>query len=168
MIRILVLANDSLLGDMIVSMLSHEIDIDVVRMKYRELGQGDRYSVVIFIDEGESESESIKVTDLLREDLTLLLIKLSLKSRNIFVYESYQLNNPRIARVIDLVRDFGETNLKKKVEEALTISLLPEMTVAHRFESMTARLLTTIDSLLSPRPDSLPNSFSGTVRRSNK
>jgi len=62
------------------------------------------------------ENETIKVTDLFREEISLLVIKLSLKSRNIFVYESYQLNNPRIERVIHLVRDFGRANLKKKAD----------------------------------------------------
>jgi hypothetical protein len=37
------------------------------------------------------------------------------------VIQSYQLNNPEIERVIDLVRDFGKTNLKKKVEDSLNI-----------------------------------------------
>jgi hypothetical protein len=130
MIRILVLANDSLLADMIVSTLSQEIDVGVVRMTHRELGKGDRYSVVIIVDEGEAESESIETTDLFRDDITLLVIRLSLKSRNIFVYESYQLNNPRIERVIDLVRDFGRANLKKKVEEDVNISALQRMAMA--------------------------------------
>ena len=114
MLRVLVMANDSLLGAGIASLLAEEIDLDVVHLTRRELGKGDRYSVVIIVEEGESESDSISVTDLFRDDVTLLLIKLSLKSRNIYVYESYQLNNPGIERVLSLVRDFGKTNLKKK------------------------------------------------------
>jgi hypothetical protein len=35
------------------------------------------------------------------------------------VIESYQLNNPGIERVIDLVRAFGKTNRKKKVEASV-------------------------------------------------
>jgi hypothetical protein len=116
MIRVLVMANDSLLADAIASMLAKEIDLDVTRVTRRELGKGERYSVVIFVDEGEPEDESIKLMDLFRDDITLLLIRLSLKSRNIYVYESYQLNNPGIERVIDLVRQFGRANLKKKVD----------------------------------------------------
>jgi hypothetical protein len=116
MIRVLVMANDSVLADSIASILSEEIDLDIVRLTHRELGKGDRYSVVIIVDEDELENETIKVTDLFREEISLLVIKLSLKSRNIFVYESYQLNNPRIERVIHLVRDFGRANLKKKAD----------------------------------------------------
>jgi hypothetical protein len=116
MIRVLVMANDSLLADSIATTLAKEIDLDVIRVTRRELGKGDRHSVVILVDEEGTENETINVTDLFREGITLLLIKLSLKSRNIFVLESYQLNNPGIERVVDLVRDFGRTNLKKKAE----------------------------------------------------
>ena len=121
MIRVLVMANDSLLADSIASTLAAEIDLDVVRLTRRELGTGDRYSVVIIVDEEEAEHETIKVSDLFRANVTLLLIKLSLKSRNIFVYESYQLNNPGIERVTELVRNFGKTNLKKKVEQSVNV-----------------------------------------------
>jgi hypothetical protein len=109
MIRVLVMANDSLLADAIASTLAEEINLDVVRVTRRELGKGDRHSVVIVVDEGDSESEFIKATDLFRDQITLLVIKLSLKSRNIHVFESYQLNNPRIDRVLDLVRDSAGT-----------------------------------------------------------
>jgi hypothetical protein len=116
MIHVLVMANDSVLAAGIVSMLAEEIDLDVVRLTRSELGKGDRYSVVIIVDEGEAEAQSIPFHDLFRENVTMLVIWLSLESRNIYVYESYQLNNPGIDRVIDLVRDFGEANLKKKAE----------------------------------------------------
>ena len=124
MLNVLVLANDSLLADIIVSILSKEIDLDVVRMTRQELGQGNRYSVVILVDEEESESEPFKFTDLFRDDLTLLLIRVSLKSRNIYVYESYQINNPSMERVVDLVRDFGRANLKKKSKEDVNKTVL--------------------------------------------
>jgi len=130
MIRVLVMANDSLLADAIASMLAEEIDLDVIRVTRRELGKGDRHSVVILVDEGESETESIKAIDLVRDEITLLVIKLSLKSRKIHVFESYQLNNPGIERVISLVREFGRANLKKKVEENVNINPLGKTTVA--------------------------------------
>jgi hypothetical protein len=110
------MANDSVLAAGIVSMLAEEIDLDVVRLTRSELGKGDRYSVVIIVDEEESETQAIPFNDLFRENVTMLVIRLSLQSRNIYIYESYQLNNPGIERVIDLVRDFGKANLKKKAE----------------------------------------------------
>jgi hypothetical protein len=127
MIHVLVLANDSVLADIIVSTLSNEIDLDVVRMRYQELKRGDQYSVVILVDEEESESDPLQFTDLFHHGITLLLIRVSLKSRNIFVYESYQINNPTIEWVIELVRDFSQANLKKKVEEHGKVSALRKM-----------------------------------------
>ena len=124
MIHVLVLANDSVLADIIVSTLSKEIEIDVARMRYQELKRGDQYSVVILVDEEEPESEPFWFNDLFRDGITLLLIRVSLKSRNIFVYESYQINNPSMERVVELVRDFSQVNLKKKVEEVVKASAL--------------------------------------------
>jgi hypothetical protein len=118
MIRVLLMANDSLLAAAIASTLTAEIDLDVVRLTRRALGKGDRYSVVIIVDEGD-DSESLKIADLFRQEVTLLVIIVSLKDRNIHVFESYQLHNPGIERVIDLVRDFGRANLKKKPEGIL-------------------------------------------------
>jgi hypothetical protein len=123
------MANDSLMADAIASTLAEEIDLDVVRVTRRELGKGDRHSVVIVVDEGEVEDESIKAINLFRDEITLLLIKLSLKSRNIHVFESYQLNNPEMERVIDLVRDFGRANLKKKVYEVVNHNAGPKNTL---------------------------------------
>jgi hypothetical protein len=128
MIRVLVMANDSVVADSIASTLAAEIDLDVVRMTRRELGQGDHFSVVILVDEEEEENESIQFSDLLRDDVTLLLIRLSLKSRNIFVYESYQINNPTLERLIHLVKYFGRANLKKKVYEKVNYHARPKNT----------------------------------------
>jgi hypothetical protein len=111
------MANDSLLADGIAGLLASETDLDVVRLTRGKLGKGDRYSVVIVVDENDADSEAVNIADFIREGVTLLLIKMSLESRNIFIYESYQLNNPTVERVMELVREFGKANLKKKVEE---------------------------------------------------
>ena len=117
MIRVVVMANDSLLADGIARLLASETDLDVVRLTHGKLGKGDRYSVVIVVDENDADSEAVNIADFIREGVTLLLIKMSLESRNIFIYESYQFNNPTVERVMELVREFGKANLKKKVEE---------------------------------------------------
>jgi hypothetical protein len=114
------MANDSLLADGIAGLLAAETDLDVVRLTRGKLGKGERYSVVIVVDENDPNSEAVSVADFIREDVTFLLIKMSLESRNIFVYESYQLNNPTVERVLELVRNFGRNNLKKKVEEEMS------------------------------------------------
>src|SRR5919109_742994 len=83
MIQVLVLANDSVLADIIVSTLSKEIDMNVVRMTGQQLRQGDRYSVVILVEDEEPESEPVQFLDLFRNGITLLLIRVSLESRDI-------------------------------------------------------------------------------------
>ena len=120
MIRVLVMANNLPLANSIVSILEEEIDLEAARVTRRELGKGQPYSMVIVVDEGESENESIKAVDLLRDEITLLVIKVSLESQNIHIYESYQLNKPSIERVINLVRGFSRAYLTKKNEEAMT------------------------------------------------
>lgn len=116
MIRVLLMANDSILADAVAALLTEEIDLDVVRLTRQELGKGDRYSVVIVVDDEEADVTPLNITDIFRNEITFLVIMLSLKHRNMYVYESYQLNNPGIERVIDLVREFGRSNLKKKLE----------------------------------------------------
>jgi hypothetical protein len=155
MIRVLVMANDSLLADGIMALLAAETDLDVVRLTRRQLGKGERYSVVIIVDENDPDSEAVNVADFIREDVTLLLIKMSLESRNIFVYESYQLNNPTVERMIDLVRNFGRANLKKKAEENASIWLW------RKAMSLRCR---TLNPVYYPEPAKVPNSFTGTVR----
>jgi hypothetical protein len=119
MIHVLVMANDSVLADIIVSTLAKEIDVEVVRMTFQEVIRGDEYSVVILVDEDESVSEPFRFMDLFHDGIPLLLIKVSIKSRNIFVYENYEINNPSMERVVKLVRDFGKAKLKKKVEDLI-------------------------------------------------
>ena len=117
MIRVLMIANDSLLADGIGSLLAHEIDLDVVQVTPQELVTGDDQSILIVIDEGQPENESINVVDLFRDRPNLLVIMLSLKSRDIHIYECYQLDNPEIEKVIHIIREFSRMNLKKNPED---------------------------------------------------
>lgn len=117
MISVLVLANESLFADAIVAVLSQEIDLDVVRKTHHELGKGGHYSVVILIEEEEIESESLRLKDLIRENVTLILIKVSLESRNVHVFESYQLLNPEMDQVLNLLKTFSRRYLKNQSDE---------------------------------------------------
>jgi len=117
MIRILVMANESLLADYIASTLSQEIDLYVILVTRDELGLRKDYSVVIVVDDGLVENESIKLQEVIRDDIALLLVRVSLKNRIVYIDESYQLINPGMAQVVDLVRNFNTKNLKKKSEE---------------------------------------------------
>jgi hypothetical protein len=119
MIRVLMMANDSLLAEGIGSLLAQEIDLDVVRLTRHELDMADHQSVLIVIDEGQPENDRINVMDLFRERSNLVVIMLSLTSRNIYIYESYQLDNPELEQVIHIIREFSRMNLKKNPEEPL-------------------------------------------------
>jgi hypothetical protein len=121
MTRVLMIANDSLLADGMESLLAQEIDLDIVQVTYQELVKGDDQSVLIVIDEGPSGSESINVADLFRDRPNLIVIMLSLESRNIYIFESYQLDNPEVDQVIHVIREFSRLNLKKNPDEQMLI-----------------------------------------------
>jgi len=117
MIRVLVMANESLLANFIVSSLSQQPDLDVFRVTRDEVGARRDYSIVIVIDEEMDETETIKLKEIIRGERALLLVRVSLKSRNVYVDESYQLVNPGIARMVDLLREFGPKTQQEKSAE---------------------------------------------------
>ena len=135
--RMLLLANNSLLADSLVSMLSGEPDMEVVRLTHREFRKKDQYSTVIIIDEEETTNESPKAIDLIVNHKALLVITMFLKSRNIYVHECYQLVNPEVERVIHILRDFRRTDLKKKVEREVHRKASPIIEVSPGFGGTT-------------------------------
>jgi hypothetical protein len=121
MIRVMVMANDPLLVDVIASILVVEMEMhpDVLQLTYhlpRNIYETlfDPRSIVIVIDEGSSEHESIKVPGSFRYNRPLLLIRTSLKTRNIDLYECNQLTKPGNEQAIELVMNFIDTNLKNR------------------------------------------------------
>lgn len=135
MIRVSVMANASILADAIASTLAKEIDLDVIRLTRGELGKGRHHSVVIIVDEGEPEDEAIRIVDLFRDHSTLLIIMISLKSRDIFIYESYQLANPGMERMITLVSEFARMNLKKNFEEPVNTGASEKVNLAYKVQA---------------------------------
>jgi hypothetical protein len=130
MIRVLVMANDSLLVDAVGSILVVEIGPDVLQLAYqlpRHIYNTvrDPLSVLIVIDEGESQSDSIKLPESFREEGPLLMIKASLKAMNINIFKGYQLTKPLMEQVMELVRDFINTDLKKQEEDMKLRILVP-------------------------------------------
>lgn len=128
MIRVLVMAKDSFLVQAIASILAEEIGPHVLRLTYLEPRTTyevirDPRSVLIDVDEGQSRNETVTVPDRIREDSPLLMIMISLKSRNLHIFESYQLANPGMEYVVNLVRDFSRTYLRKKFEEVMTCTI---------------------------------------------
>lgn len=128
MIRVLVMAKDSFLVQAIASILAEEIGPHVLRLTYLEPRTTyevirDPRSVLIDVDEGQSRNETVTVPDRIREDSPLLMIMISLKSRNLHIFESYQLANPGMEYVVNLVSDFSRTYLRKKFEEVMTCTI---------------------------------------------
>lgn len=130
MIRVVVIANNSLLVDVIASILAVEIGPDVLQLLYRlprsiyEVLRDPR-SVLILVDEGAPENSSIEVPDSFRDDGPVLVIKASLKTMNIDIHKSYPLTRPGMEQVIELVRDFIRTHFKKKAEDVKMSFLIP-------------------------------------------
>lgn len=115
MIRVLVMANGSLLADFISSTLARESDLDVVRLTPRKLGKEDRGSVVILIEDDQPGADTITPRNAIRENTIPLLIRVSLKNQDIRVYESYRLHNPKMDRVISIIKGFSnKKNVKRR------------------------------------------------------
>jgi hypothetical protein len=130
MIRVLVIANDSLLVDAIASILAVEIGPDVLQLIYRLPGSifevvRNHRSVLILVDEGATENSSIKVPDSIRDEGPALVIKASLKTMDIDIHKSYPLTRPGMEQAIELVRDFIRTYFKKKAEDVKMSFLIP-------------------------------------------
>jgi len=122
MIRVTVMGNDLPLVDVIASILVMEMETppDVLQLTYHlPLNIDgliiDPRSLVIVIDEGESENQAINVPGSFRQNNPLLLIKALLKTRNIDVHECYQLTKPGMEQSIELVMNFIDANLKKRM-----------------------------------------------------
>lgn len=125
MIRVVVMAKDSFLVKAIASILAAEIGPNVLQLTYLEPHNTyevirDPRSIFINVDEGQSRNETVTVPDQIRKDIPLLVIMISLKSRNLHIFESYQLANPGMEYVVNLVSEFSRTYLRKKFEEVMT------------------------------------------------
>jgi hypothetical protein len=125
MIRALVVANDSLVVDAVALLLAQEMNLDVLQLTY-ELSHDmkgcirNHHSVVIMIDDGESDTALLPSARSAGDDGPVLLVRASLKAIHLDVCQSYQLGNPRIEQVIGLVRDFSRSHLKEIPEEVAT------------------------------------------------
>ena len=122
--RVSVMANDSILVDAIASILAAEIGPDVLQLTYHLPGNAcevlrDHRSMLIMIDEGESELELLALTDSFTNN-PWLVIKADLKTMNIDVHKSYLLKTPGAEHVTRLVRDFHKTYLGRMGEEVMT------------------------------------------------
>jgi hypothetical protein len=123
--RVSVTANDSVLVDAIASILAAEMGPDVLQLTYHLTGSlcealRDHRSMLIMIDEGESELELLALPDSFTNH-PLLVIKADLKTMNIDVHKSYPLmKDPSPEQVTRLVRDFHKAYLGRMGDEVTT------------------------------------------------
>ena len=109
MIRVLVMANESLLSDSIVSNLVQDPALEVRRLAPHDPGQlpagnHEEYYVVIIVEEGSSGPGSITVSDLLRESHSLRIITISAQKHHLHVCDVYELPVAGIAQVVHLAK----------------------------------------------------------------
>lgn len=114
MIRASVTANDVGLADAIATILAEKLVADVLQQSYRppsHVYAAVRHpgSIVIDVDEGLAVNELLIMRANFRADDPMLLIKLSLKSRNISVFRSYTLVDRPLGQLPSLVREFFQT-----------------------------------------------------------
>jgi hypothetical protein len=118
MIRVLVMATDSLLADFVVMALSREPDIEVLRVTRDELGSRKEYAAVIVVDEEMDETESVKWKEFARQDKSLLLMRVSSINQVVSVDENYQLVNPGMEQIVGVLKEFDRKTFTANADGA--------------------------------------------------
>jgi hypothetical protein len=117
MIRVSVMANDSLVVDEIASILAQEIALDVLQLTYCLPSHMHEYvrdhdSVFVLIDDGETATVSRSVPWMDWDTGPLLLLKATFKAIQLDVYQGFPLTELRREQVTNLIREFGRSYLK--------------------------------------------------------
>jgi len=115
MVDVLVIANDSLLADFIISSLAQETTLDVFRLTYRDSHKVDdvlreHCLAVIIIEETESNNALIAVNDFLRDNSCFRIITISPEKKYIHICDGYQVPISGLAQVINLAKSFNREN----------------------------------------------------------
>jgi hypothetical protein len=140
MIRVSVMAKDSFVVQAIASILAEAIAPHMLQLTYLEprmTYEAIRHPRSVFIDvqEGEFRNETVSVPELIGADNPLLVIIISLKSRNIHLFQSYQLTSPAMEYVVDLVKDISMANLNRKVGDDVSGSALRKTALLPSFQA---------------------------------
>lgn len=111
MVHVLVMANDSLLADAIVSNLAQETTLDVLRLTQQDPGKvhlaiHKDCLVVIIVEEGKSDDAFITANDLLRDYDCFRIITISSQRHHLRICDSYQMPISGVAQVINLAKGF--------------------------------------------------------------
>jgi hypothetical protein len=113
MIRVLVIAESSLLGDAIVSRLAQEDNLDVVRIKQHDLRKiskaiPERCSVLIIIEDGDSDAAFITANNLFQDYGCFRVITISSEKHHLHVCDSYDMPVSGLTQVINLAKGFSQ------------------------------------------------------------
>jgi hypothetical protein len=121
MVRVLVMSNDSLLADAIVSNLSQETTLDVLRLTHQNPNKVyqallEDCPVVIIVEDGKAGDVVITDTDLLKSSGCFRLITVSLQTTHLRIFDSYQMPISGITQVIELAKGFDHENWSEAIE----------------------------------------------------
>lgn len=121
MIRVLVMAESSLLADAIESTLSREMDLEVVRLKYDDLSkvyQTTRKagSVVVIVEEGKTNGTFAATNDLLPHRGCFRIITISSQNHYLHIFDGYQMPISGMAQVINLAKGVNREHGSDAIE----------------------------------------------------
>ena len=110
MVRVMIVANASLLADSIRALLEQENNLVVHRLTYQEFMNLDssflqKASIVIFVELQETEFHTS--FDIVRDHSHGLTITMSPYTHHLHISARYEAPNPGIGEVIELVRAFS-------------------------------------------------------------
>jgi hypothetical protein len=107
------MAESSLLADAIVSDLTREANLDVLRLTYHDpsmIAEARDCSVLIMIEEGKSRHPFITANDLLRDYGCFRLITLAPQMHHLHVWDRYDMPISGMAQAADRAQGFSREN----------------------------------------------------------
>jgi len=115
MVDVLVMANDSLLADLVMSSLARQTDLDVLRLTHHDSYKADdvlheHCLAVIIIEEPESNNSLITGSDLLQDYSCLRIITISPEKKHLYICDRYQMPISGESQVTNLVNSFIREN----------------------------------------------------------
>lgn len=115
MIRVLVMAESSLLADAIASNLAQEVNLKVLRLTQHDPSRvseaiHEACPVLILIEEKKSNHTFITANDLLRDYGCFRLITISAQKHHLHICDSYELPISGMAQVTNLAKGFNREN----------------------------------------------------------
>ncbi|HSL46880.1 MAG TPA: hypothetical protein VK897_25810 [Anaerolineales bacterium] len=116
MIRVLVLASDSLLGDAIVSNLVRDTSLEVSRLTEQDLSRATThadYSVVIIVEEAGQKNPSSTAENLLRNYSSVRIITISSQRHSLHVCDRHELPISGMKQVIYLAKSLDRQSLSE-------------------------------------------------------